>query len=286
MNNDAVLQVIGNAVKPADYPITIAPNNSSTWVGVPSSSYMTVDEAFANISPVDGDKVKNQHLFTTYEDGKWLTEGGALTTIEPGKGYIYTSHAAEEKQLVFPDENPQNTGLMKHDDYLSIPAHYKYADNMTITCTVRNQDGALILPEEVDVYSSTGELRGASREIFRDSLLIIVVSGQHDGETLMVKANVGTASLGNQPVTVINFKKNQHLGSLHRPLVISALATDISETEFDADSRLAIYTVTGMPVFKGQASAFDSDKLSLGEVYIICETKSDGSTTTRKAVKK
>ena len=286
MNNDAVLQVIGNAVKPADYPITIAPNNSSTWVGVPSSSYMTVDEAFANISPVDGDKVKNQHLFTTYEDGKWLTEGGALTTIEPGKGYIYTSHATEEKQLVFPDENPQNTGLMKHDDYLSIPAHYKYADNMTITCTVRNQDGALVLPEEVDVYSSTGELRGASREIFRDSLLIIVVSGQHDGETLMVKANVGTASLGNQPVTVINFKKNQHLGSLHRPLVISALATDISETEFDADSRLAIYTVTGMPVFKGQASAFDSDKLSLGEVYIICETKSDGSTTTRKAVKR
>jgi hypothetical protein len=40
-----------------------------------------------------------------------------------------------------------------------------------------------------------------------------------------------------------------------------------------------------MPVFKGQASDFDSDKLSLGEVYIICETKSDGSTTTLKVFK-
>ena len=73
-----------------------------------------------------------------------------------------------------------------------------------------------------------------------------------------------------------------HLSSY---VLTAVVPTNISETEFDADSRLAIYTVTGMPVFKGQASAFDSDKLSFGEVYIVCETKSDGSTITRKVFK-
>lgn len=281
MNDAAVLPVIGDAVKPGDYPVTIAPNGS-TWVGVPSSTYMTIDEAFANISPVEGDKVKSQNQVTTYEDGKWLADDGALLAIEPSKGYIYTSHDDEEKQLVFPDENPQHMGVMRFGSYLSIPAHYRYPDNMILICTVRNQDDELVWPEAIKVYSASGELRGMAKKIIRDSLLVLAVSGQREGETLLVKADVGATSLGIQPVTAINFKKNHYLGTLRRPLVISAMATDISETKFDADSRLAVYNLSGRQIYSGRYADFDCCSLTLNAIYIFREIKTDGTVNTRK----
>ena len=243
---------------------------------------MSVGEAFASLSLVENDKVMSQNLATTYENGAWLEDDGALKSIEPGKGYVFISHAPEERQLVFPYENPEHMGIMKYGNYLSIPAHYRYPDNMTLICTVRNQDGELVCPEALKVYSASGELRGMAEKIIRDSLLIMVVSGQREGETLLVKAEVGTASLGVQPVTAINFKKNHHLGTLRHPLVVSAMATDISETVFDANSRLAVYNLLGRPVYQGSAGDFDRHSLPMNSIFIIREIKTDGTINTRK----
>lgn len=281
MNEDAELNVIGDAVRPEDYPITIAANGS-TWVGVPTSVNNNVGDAFACISPAEGDKVMGQNLATTFEDGAWIDDDGVLCNIEPGKGYVYISHDSEEKQLVFPTESQQHQGVMRYNSYLSIPAHYRYPNNMTLICTVRNQDGEMVHPESLKVFSTSGELRGAAEKMIRDSIMVLVVSGQRDGEVLMVRADVGSSSLGAQPVTAINFKKNHHLGSLRRPLVISALATDISETLFDADSRLAVYNLSGRLVYNGRSADFDRHSLPLNTVYIIREIKTDGTVNTRK----
>ena len=56
----------------------------------------------------------------------------------------------------------------------------------------------------------------------------------------------------------------------------------ISETVFDARSQLVVYALTGQVVFRGQASDFDRHSLSLDGIYIINETKFDGSVICRK----
>ncbi len=280
MSQAADLNIVGASIDPAKYPITI--NHGSNWVGVPSTKYMTVDEAFAGLNPGEFDIVKNQTSFSQFVNGRWF---GNLTVVEPGKGYIYFSQSDETKTFTFPSDVVEevDTENLKTS---GIAANFRYPHNMAVTCTVHNSDGRAIAASSVEAYDNMGELRGQSVRCLNDSIFLLVISGTTDGEPLILKANVRELSDSNQPVNILSFRIDHRLGNYRKPYVLTAAApTNISETEFDADSRLAIYTVTGMPVFKGQASAFDSDKLSLGEVYIICETKSDGSTTTRKAVK-
>jgi hypothetical protein len=128
-----------------------------------------------------------------------------------------------------------------------------------------------------------GELRGQSVRCLNDSIFLLVISGTTDGEPLILKANVRELSESSQPVNILSFRIDHRLGNYRKPYVLVTTApTDISETKFDDDSQLAIYTVTGIQVFKGQAAAFDSRKLLHGETYIINEIKSDGTATTRK----
>ena len=243
---------------------------------------MTVDEAFAGLNPGEFDIVKNQTSFSQFVNGRWF---GNLTVVEPGKGYIYFSQSDETKTFTFPSDVVEevDTENLKTS---GIAANFRYPHNMVVTCTVHDNYGMAIAASSVEAYDNMGELRGQSVRCLNDSIFLLVISGTTDGEPLILKANVRELSDSNQPVNILSFRTDHRLGNYRKPYVLTAAApTNISETEFDADSRLAIYTVTGMPVFKGQASAFDSDKLSLGEVYIICETKSDGSTTTRKVFK-
>lgn len=277
MSQAADLNIVGASIDPAKYPITI--QHGSNWVGVPSTKYMTVDEAFAGLNPQEFDIVKDQTSFSQFVNGRWF---GTLTVIEPGKGYIYFSQSDDTKTFTFPSDVVEEVDA-ENLKTSGISANYRYPHNMAVTCTIHDSYGRAITASSIEAYDNKGELRGQSVRCLNDSIFHIVISGMTEGEPLILKANVRELSESNQPVNILSFRIDHRLGNYHNPYVLTAaVPTNISETEFDAGSRLAIYTVTGMPVFKGQASAFDSRKLSLGEVYIICETKTDGNATTRK----
>ena len=277
MNGQATLPVIGNAVNPADYPITVKPGNN--WIGVPSSIYMTIDEAFAGLSPVEGDLVKNQTVFSVFENGKWE---GDLLAIEPGMGYIYTSGDDIEKVFSFPSSVPARQGVKRWSNYQGITANYRFAHNMVLVCTVHNDYGELADVTSIEVHDAMGELRGRSTRLFRDSLLLLIISGETEGEPLVVKANVRGAAEG-QYATLLNFKRDHRVGTLRNPFIIRASGlTDISETVFDARSQLVVYALTGQVIFRGQASDFDRHSLSLDGIYIVNETMPDGNVTCRK----
>ena len=277
MSQAADLNIVGASIDPAKYPITI--NHGSNWVGVPSTKYMTVDEAFAGLNPGEFDIVKNQTSFSQFVNGRWF---GNLTVVEPGKDYIYYSQSDDTKTFTFPSdvvvevdtENLKTSG---------IAANFRYPHNMVVTCTVHDNYGRAIAASSVEAYDNMGELRGQSVRCLNDSIFHIVISGMTDGEPLILKANVRELSDSNQPVNILSFRIDHRLGNYRKPYVLTAAApTDISETKFDDDSQLAIYTVTGIQVFRGQAAAFDSRKLLHGETYIINEIRSDGTATTRK----
>ena len=272
MNGQAPLPVIGDAVNPADYPVTIKPGNN--WIGVPFSNSMPITDAFTALLPVEGDQVKGQTGFSIYENTGWL---GDLENIEPGQGYVYTSGADHEKTFCFPSSAP----ACPKDNLQGIDANYRYAHNMALVCTVHNEYGESAEVTSVEVRDASGELRGHATRLFRDSLLLLLVSGETEGEPLIVKANVRGAAEG-QYATVLNFKRDSRVGTIRKPFVIqTSEATDISEALFDARSQLVVYAITGQVVFRGKASDFDRHSLSLDGVYIISETRPDGTVISR-----
>ena len=68
------------------------------WIGFPSSESRTLEEAFAGFEPAEGDQIISFDNSAIYEEGEW---DGLLTSLYPGKGYIYISHASGDKTLIF-----------------------------------------------------------------------------------------------------------------------------------------------------------------------------------------
>ncbi len=277
MNGPAALPVVGDAVNPADHPVTIKPGNN--WIGVPFSNAMPIGDAFTALSPVEGDQVKGQTGFSIYENTSWV---GDLQSIEPGQGYVYTSGADHEKVFCFPSAVPARQGVSRLDNLQGIAANYRYAHNMALVCTVHNEYSEPADVTSIEVYDATGELRGRTTRLFRDSLLLLVVSGQNEGEPLVVRANVRGADDG-QYATLLNFKRDHRIGTLRRPLVIGGTTTDMSALLFAANSQLAVYNISGLMVYQGPAAQFDKRQLLPDAVYIIRETTSTGQVNTYKA---
>ena len=87
----------GIAIDPAENPIIVKPGVN--WIVYPLSESMTLNAAFEEYGPVNGDVVKSKAGTSTYNGTRWK---GNFTTLEPGQGYIYKSVATEDKVLIFP----------------------------------------------------------------------------------------------------------------------------------------------------------------------------------------
>ena len=98
-NNDScTITVSSFAVNPADCPISLFKGNN--WIGFISGESMTLDQAFSNFTPTDRDVIKSANgKATYYQSYGWQ---GRLTTLEPGKGYIYKSNASTTRTFYFP----------------------------------------------------------------------------------------------------------------------------------------------------------------------------------------
>ena len=98
MSERADFMVIGYPLNTSIFTQTIVPGYN--WIGTFASKVMSVDEAFAELEPQPGDRVKNRTSFAEFSSkGYWE---GTLTSIVPGHGYIYHSLADKEKEFHYP----------------------------------------------------------------------------------------------------------------------------------------------------------------------------------------
>lgn len=81
-----------NAQVATSQSITISINPGWNWISYPLGTEKTVEEALSNLTPANGDILKGQHSYCTYNasTGHWT---GALSTMVPGEGYIYLRNA-------------------------------------------------------------------------------------------------------------------------------------------------------------------------------------------------
>ena len=90
------MAVEGAGINYGNYPITINPGNN--WIGFFGAENLTVNQAMANYTPTQGDKIMFNNQFSTYNGTSWV---GTLSQLVPGNGYIYKSNATTSQTLIF-----------------------------------------------------------------------------------------------------------------------------------------------------------------------------------------
>ena len=91
------ISVEGMPINPAENPITIAAGSS--WFAFQLTESMTVADAFASFPAVNGDIIKSSSGGVATYNNRWR---GALSTLEPGQGYIFNSSTSvtEDRMLI------------------------------------------------------------------------------------------------------------------------------------------------------------------------------------------
>ncbi len=98
VSDDCTISISGLEAEPTEHTITIAPGNN--WIGFISNESLTLDVAFSNYTPANGDIIKSATGKATYYEGYGWS--GRLTTLEPGQGYIYKSNATTIQTFSYP----------------------------------------------------------------------------------------------------------------------------------------------------------------------------------------
>ena len=93
--------IVGILAEPSAQTITLYPGVN--WIGYPCTENLPIATALGNLTPAEDDIIKSYNGdLATYSGGAWH---GTLTTLQPGKGYIYQSKADVTKTFVFPSNN-------------------------------------------------------------------------------------------------------------------------------------------------------------------------------------
>lgn len=103
-SKDALLDVSGTIAKPADWEVYFPADADReitwTWLGYPIGTRLTLNEAFADFTPVVNDIVKSQREYAIYNGRTWV---GTLKYFTPGQGYIYGYHGKQGAKWHYPD---------------------------------------------------------------------------------------------------------------------------------------------------------------------------------------
>jgi hypothetical protein len=162
--------------------------NGWNWIGYPISQTMTLDEAFAFFTPMEGDYVLGQDGFAEYVDGKWT---GGLEGLKPGKGYLFKSGKADE--IIF-NTTIVSVAASRIDKHISLNDapwacdKYAYANLMPMTAQLY-QDGAPVKADEFVVGAFAGtECRGIG--IWKDDKVLMNIVGDNKEDITFIAANL------------------------------------------------------------------------------------------------
>ncbi len=101
--NPYVLNFTTETPQPQHEALVIEIYPGWNWISNMLHTEAPIEAAFANLTPTDGDMVKSQEQFATFNaaTGSW---NGQLTTLKPGRGLIYLSQAAVTKTFSYPED--------------------------------------------------------------------------------------------------------------------------------------------------------------------------------------
>jgi hypothetical protein len=223
------------------------------WIGTLSNTVMSVDEAFADLAPAVGDRVKNRTGFAEFgQNGIWE---GTLKSIVPGEGYIYRSMATEDKTFHYPGRVSASYAK-EHAPSLPrslAPTHftpvdpYLYPDNLNVLAVVK-KDGHERDDAEIGAFIN-GDCRGAIGYNSGYYFLTVMGSSEDDAQSKMeLRVYVdGEEYVVNDQLPFIS---DAFYGSLDEPFVLdvdaTAIHTVVNGSPVDDDTEW--YTLQGIKI--------------------------------------
>ena len=166
-----------------DMPIAL--NTGWNWIGFTPNGMMTVTNALANLNASEGDIIMGQDGFSTFSSGEWT---GSLSTLEPGKGYMYKSARANSLRFSTTDVSVKirrNAKMMADSNSYGVDRH-EYPNVMGLIAVI--SDNGNILEQErftIIAFNEEGKKIGYSQTI--DNQLYVNLYG-NGGERITLKA--------------------------------------------------------------------------------------------------
>ncbi len=227
LSTSSNFDVYGTVIDVTNTPQDIYPGFN--WIGSLSGLVMSPEEAFADLEPEKGDRVKNRSTYAEY-NGKGVWEG-TLKNIVPGEGYIYQSKASAKKTFHYPRLNSGSASFAKaYLPEITGTTHFtpvddhKYPDNMNVTAVIE-KDGERMTNAEIGAFVN-GECRGAVT--YNNGYYFLTIMGSASDD---INNNIELrAFIEGQEYTIDNtlpFISDASYGSLDEPYVLTISTTGI-----------------------------------------------------------
>ena len=210
--------LIGSPADIANTPISVK-KNGLTWIGYPVTFTLSPADAFAGLDPVDDDMVKGQNGFAVYSENnaKWV---GTLKTMEPGKGYMYSSGATTDKSFTYPTTAPASSASLSRMYSEERSRHFHpvsaetYPGNMVIIAQLV-ENGQTVSGVEVGAFAD-GECRAAISSDSDGYLFLLVPGDKSMSMELRAWINGDEVVLGER----LDYHTDRKLGTLSKPVVL------------------------------------------------------------------
>jgi len=238
------IKLEGATAKPADLSSKITINKGWSYIGYVPQFVAPVKEALNGLAPKDGDQIKGQIGFATFDNKEWY---GSLQYMTPGLGYMYKS--AIETSFNYPAQYISQSRIVKQDETVESTKWAvdvnKYQMSMTITGIV-SIDGLEVNNTDQQVAVFIGdECRGTAVlkyiESYNRYVAFLMVWGNTDDLNKKIIFRSFNAST-NLEISAINeslsFVPDNITGSVSNPYKISFVSSGNASIN---DNDLKIY---------------------------------------------
>lgn len=173
------LTVTGAQPSLAEKAITVRPGWN--WIAYNETSIADLGDAFAGLTPEDGDLVKGKQGFAIYDGYEW---SGSLQALMPGQGYMYLSKAARARTFNYPTGSARTTRSRRiepqHAEGIFQPTDdSRYPGNMTIVARV-TYEGSPLKDVETGVFA--GEECRTAGFTDEDGIVFLTIPGSASDE--------------------------------------------------------------------------------------------------------
>lgn len=243
MTSPAQLTLRGSRPGTSEKTINVRPGWN--WIGYNGTNLMGIADAFAALSPEDGDIVKGKQGFAIYDGYEWA---GSLEALTPGQGYMYLSQATTNRTFRYPANaaQPMLSRSLESNREASIFSPIddsKYPGNMTIVGRV-TYNGLPLSNIETGVFVNA-ECR-THNFTDNDGIVFLTVPGDAD-ETLSFLIPYGGEVI--KAEVTLRYEDDKVEGNRGTPFEIAfdgnSLVTDISGITGKA-SEECWYTTDGV----------------------------------------
>jgi hypothetical protein len=230
------IQMRGALIDPASLSIPIAAGWN--WIGYVPNYPLTVTQALAGLTPLNGDIIKGQTSFAQYIAGfGWL---GSLQFMEPPKGYQLK--ISLPGTLTYPPQ-PQNKSGAEYLPTLPNPqsalwevdaTQFEYSMTLIGMFSADGQN-ATLAGHEIGAFTASGELRGSAQAIYIEPLgsyeFFLTTFGNISGEQLEFKLYDSTTGQIQDLAEKMYFVSDLHQGSIPAPLPFTLKSSNSVEAK-------------------------------------------------------